>query len=61
MFLGGFTNRLKVLLFAATLPEGAPLSSTAWPLVTDPSSPGQAVPLTSAPPRGQWDARRALR
>ena len=57
MFLGGFTNRLKVLLFSATLPEGAPLSSTAWSLVTEPGRPGQAVPLTPAPPRGQWDAR----
>jgi hypothetical protein len=55
MFLGGVTNRLKVQLFAAVLPEGAPLSSTAWSLVTDP--PGKAVPLAPAPPKGQWDAR----
>jgi hypothetical protein len=56
MFLGGLTNRFKVLLFAATLPEGAPLASTAWSLVTDPSRPGRAVPLTPAPRRGRWDA-----
>lgn len=55
MFLGGFTNRLKVLPLAATLPEGASLSSQEWSLVTDPRRPHLAVPLVPAPPRGQWD------
>ena len=56
MFLGGLTSGFKVLPFAATLPGGAPLSSTAWSLVTDPCRPGRAVPLVPAPPRGQWDS-----
>ncbi|PRX99550.1 hypothetical protein [Allonocardiopsis opalescens] len=56
MFLGGFTNRFKVLLFAAALPEGAPLSSTEWALITDPARPDRALALAPAPPRGEWDA-----
>lgn len=35
MFLGGFTTRLRVSLFTAVLPEGAPLASDGWALVTD--------------------------
>jgi hypothetical protein len=56
MFLGGFTNRFRVQLFAAALPAGAPLSSTSWAMVTEPGRPSRAVPLVAGAPRGQWDA-----
>jgi|GEM_PF-894973 len=55
MFLGGMTNNLKVQLFTATLPVGAPLSSDEWSLVTEPDRPTRAVPLVPAPPKGEWD------
>ncbi|PZG09942.1 hypothetical protein C1J01_36990, partial [Nonomuraea aridisoli] len=45
MFLGGFTTRLRVSLFAAALPPGAPLSDDRWALLTDPRRPRRAVPL----------------
>ncbi|MFD0560138.1 hypothetical protein FB566_4132 [Stackebrandtia endophytica] len=57
MFLGGMTNRLKVQLFTATLPIGAPLSSGEWSLVTDPKRPTRAVPVVPLPPKGEWDSR----
>lgn len=56
MFLGGFTTRFRVSVFTAVLPEGAPLASTAWTLVTRADRPRRAVPLTPDPPRGAWDA-----
>lgn len=55
MFLGGFTNRFKVNLFAATLPPGSPLSSTEWSLATSDADPTVALPLVGQPPRGSWD------
>ncbi|WP_438022126.1 hypothetical protein [Sorangium sp. So ce233] len=57
MFLGGFTTRLRVSLFTAVLPEGSPLASDDWALVTDPGRPGHAAPLVPDPPRGAWDGK----
>lgn len=55
MFLGGFTTGLRVRLFSATLPPGAPLSSNDWALTTQPGSPGRALPIVDDPPRSAWD------
>ena len=55
MYLGGFTTRLRVELFSATLPAGAPIGSDGWTLTTQPGSARRALPLVPPPPRGQWD------
>lgn len=55
MFLGGFTTGLRVGLFSAALPLGAPLSSVQWKLTTQPGAPGRALPIVDDPPRGAWD------
>ncbi len=55
MFLGGFTTGLRVGLFSAALPPGAPLSSLQWALTTQPGAPGRALPIVDNPPRGAWD------
>lgn len=57
MFLGGVTPRLRVLLFTAALPAGAPLSCDDWSLVTVPGNPRRAAPVAPAPPKGLWDSR----
>ncbi len=57
MFLGGFTTRLRVSLFTATLPPGASLSSNEWTLTTQHGRVQQALPLVADPPRRAWDAQ----
>jgi hypothetical protein len=56
MFLGGFQTSFKNNLFTATLPPGAPLSSTEWRLTTVASNHRRAAPLVDQPPQGSWDA-----
>lgn len=55
MFLGGFTTRLRVELFSATLPVGAPLGSDDRVLTTQPGAPRRALSLVPPPPQGEWD------
>lgn len=56
MFLGGFQTTFRNNIFRACLPAGAPLSSDAWTIVTEPDRPHRAAPLVEQPPTGSWDA-----
>lgn len=55
MFLGCLQSTNKINLFSASLPPGAPLSSTEWTITTDPSDPRFAAPLVEQPEEGIWD------
>lgn len=55
MFLGCLQSSNKINLFSASLPPGAPLSSTEWEITTDPSDPHTATPVVEQPEEGRWD------
>ncbi|WP_199433503.1 hypothetical protein [Qaidamihabitans albus] len=56
MFLGAFQDTFKTNLFSASLPHGAPLSSSEWSFTTEESDPHRAASLVPQPGDGSWDA-----
>jgi len=55
MFVGAAHTGGKVNIFSASLPPGAPLSSDAWTITTEPGDPTRAAPLVEHPEEGRWD------
>jgi len=55
MFFGSMHTERKVNLFSASLPPGAPLSSTKWSVTGSQSDPQMAASLVQHPEEGAWD------
>lgn len=55
MFLGCLQTTNEVNMFSASLPPGAPLSSTEWEITTESSDSQTATPLVEQPEEGSWD------
>jgi hypothetical protein len=55
MFFGAAHTDEKVNLFSASLPPGAPITSTDWTITTDPADPSRAVPLVAHPAAGRFN------
>ncbi|GAB3711598.1 hypothetical protein [Nocardiopsis nanhaiensis] len=55
MFFGAAHTDEKVNLFSATLPPGAPVTSTDWTITTDSADPARALPLIEHTESGRWN------